>query len=286
MTGAQQFTTSDGLRLAYDDRGSGLPLLCLAGLTRNMADFEPILEPLAGICRLIRLDSRGRGLSDNDPDYMNYNVLREAHDVLELLDHLGIDKVAILGTSRGGLIAMALAAMHRERLLGAILNDVGPEVGTQGMTRIMEYVGIPPAEPTYEAVTDRLTRSFAKEFPGVSRGEWRQAAERMWRESPEGLALRYDPLLRRALIEQSAAGAAPDLWLFFDQLKELPVTVLHGENSDILSASTVEKMRERHPGLVAVTVRDRGHTPFLDEAECIAAIRAFVAELQPAAAAP
>ena len=285
MTAMKQFTTSDGLRLAYDDRGSGLPLLCLAGLTRNMADFEPILAPLAGSCRLIRLDSRGRGLSDHDPDYMNYNVLREAHDVLELLDHLGIAKVAILGTSRGGLIAMALAAMHRERLLGVILNDVGPEVGTQGMTRIMEYVGIPPVEPTYEAVTDRLTRSFADEFPGVSRVQWRQAAERMWRETPEGLVLRYDPLLRRALIEQSAAGAAPDLWLFFDQLKGLPVTVLHGEHSDILSAATVEKMRARHPDLVAVTVRNRGHTPFLDEPECLAAIQAFVALLQPASTA-
>ena len=277
----QHFTTSDGLRLAFDDRDSGLPLLCLAGLTRNMADFEPILEPLAGRCRLIRLDSRGRGLSQYDANWSNYTIARESADALELLDHLGLPRVAILGTSRGGLLAMALAATHRARLMGVFLNDIGPEIDPRGLARIMDYVGLRPPYPDYEAAATGLAQGFAAGFPGVPPAIWRAAAERMWRESPAGLDLRYDANLRRTLLETPATAAPPDLWQQFDALHDLPVSVLRGENSDILTAATVAEMRRRHPGLQETVARDRGHTPFLDEPDSLAALRDFLARLAP-----
>lgn len=268
------FTTSDGLRLHYAEMGdpSGPPLLCLAGLTRNSDDFGFLADALSDT-RLIALDYRGRGRSQYDPDYMNYNVIREGHDALELLDHLGLDRVVVLGTSRGGLIAMALAASAPERLKGVILNDVGPEIGADGMARIMGYLGIAPDAPDLETLAQRMQADGADEFPGVDLATWRRQVAAQFTEGADGLHLRYDPALRRAILEQAAGQVAPDLWLFFEALRDLPTAVLHGENSDILLADTVAEMARRHPGLIVATIPDRGHVPFLNEAESLAAIR-------------
>ena len=130
------FTTADGLTLAYDDQGAGVPLLCLAGLTRNMDDFEPVLETFGDRARIIRLDSRGRGASDFAEDVMTYSVVQEAADALALVDHLGLEKVAILGTSRGGLLAMTLAFQHKHRLAGVLLNDIGPDIDADGLRSV------------------------------------------------------------------------------------------------------------------------------------------------------
>ncbi|GGO62013.1 Pimeloyl-ACP methyl ester carboxylesterase [Roseovarius pacificus] len=268
-----RFTTSDGLSLYYEDQGAGRPVLCLAGLTRNARDFD-FVAPHLGDLRLLRLDYRGRGQSDHDPEFMNYSILREAQDVIELLDHLGLDRVTILGTSRGGLIAMALAAGHGDRLQGVVLNDIGPEVTPNGLERIMDYVGKPPNAPTLDEAAQALKAVSEAQFPGVPLTRWRAQAGAMFEEQPGGgLALRYDPKLRDALIGQAGVGEAPDLWLLFDALKEVPLAVIRGANSDLLSAETVERMAERHPGLICATVPDRGHVPFLDEPEALKAIR-------------
>ena len=144
-----QFLTSDGLLLHYEDEGAGLAVLCLSGLTRNARDFDFVAPHLAGV-RLIRLDYRGRGQSAWSPDPLTYTVPREAQDVLELLDHLGLERVAILGTSRGGLIAMVLAAMAKHRLMGVALNDIGPELDPGGLDVIMGYLGRHPEAATLD----------------------------------------------------------------------------------------------------------------------------------------
>lgn len=266
------FTTSDGLRLFYEDEGSGQPLLCLAGLTRCSRDFE-FLRPHVTDLRLIRLDYRGRGQSDYDPDYRNYNVLREAHDAIELLDHLGLDRVSVLGTSRGGMIAMALAASHPDRLAGVILNDVGPVIEPAGIARIMDYVGKKPVSKTHDQAALALKQAMEPQFPGVPLSVWRKQAEVQYAATDQGLALRYDDGLHKALLDQAATGAIPDLWLFFDALRDIPTAVLRGANSDILGAGTVAEMHRRHPGLISAEVPDRGHVPFLDEPQSLDLIR-------------
>ena len=273
------FTADDGARIAYTDTGTGRPLLCLAGLTRNHSDFDYIAPHLPEGTRVIAMDYRGRGGSDwTGAD--SYTIAREGADALNLLDHLGIATAPILGTSRGGLIAMELAASHAERLSGVILNDVGPELGAAGLARIMQYLGEPPQHPDFESAARAMQAEHAAEFPSVSLSVWRRQAEAQFRETETGLALRYDPRLRRAVLEQAASEKAPDLWLLFNALKSLPVGLLHGANSDILRPETVAEMRRRHPGLMVADVADRGHVPFLDEPQSLELIRAILAEAE------
>jgi pimeloyl-ACP methyl ester carboxylesterase len=273
-----RFTTSDGLSLHFEDDGEGLPLICLAGLTRNSADFDFLLPHLdLGQTRAIRMDYRGRGRSDYAEDYMSYNILREGQDAIELMDQLGIKRAAILGTSRGGLIAMALSVTHPDRLSGVILNDIGPEVTDIGIQRIMDYVGKEPPFPDLEVAAKALKSGFEESFPGVPLDRWRAQAHAMWCDKPGGgVGILYDPKLRDALVGQAGAGEAPDLWQLFDGLKAMPLTAIKGANSDLLSDETFAAMQARNPEMVAVTVPDRGHVPFLDEPEALAAIQAFL----------
>jgi pimeloyl-ACP methyl ester carboxylesterase len=271
------FETSDGLSLGFRDRGEGMPVLCLPGLTRNGTDFDSVEAEHAGRARIIRLDLRGRGESDYDPDFRNYNALVEARDVVELLDHLGLDRVAILGTSRGGLIAMILAGTARDRLAGVLFNDIGPTVSPAGLARIIGYLGIRPAARTLDAYASEMAVAMAGEFPGVGPEKWRDFAARNLCQSAEGLELRYDPKLRDAMLAQmDQGGAAPDLWPLFDQLEGLPLALLRGANSDLLSRETADEMRRRRPDMIFAEVPDRGHIPFLDEAESRAVITAFL----------
>ncbi|MBT3141703.1 alpha/beta hydrolase [Phaeobacter gallaeciensis] len=269
------FQTSDNRRLYFEDAGTGQPLLCLAGLTRCSRDFS-FLAPHVTDLRMITMDYRGRGQSDYDPDYMNYNVLREAHDVIELLNHLELDRATILGTSRGGLIAMALAANHPERLSGVVLNDIGPVVGAVGIARIMDYVGKKPVSKTHEQAAAILQQFMEPQFPGVPYHVWRKQAEIQYHATEAGLELRYDEALRKALLEQAATGATPDMWLFYEALKKIPAGVIRGGNSDILDAPTLAEMHQRHPGLISAEVPDRGHVPFLDEPQSLQVIRAIL----------
>ncbi|MEX0316518.1 MAG: alpha/beta fold hydrolase [Ruegeria sp.] len=266
------FTTSDGKQLYFEDTGRGQPLLCLPGLTRCSRDFS-FLAPHVTDLRMIAMDYRGRGRSDYDPDHMNYNILREAQDVIELLDHLALERVTILGTSRGGLIALTLAAGHPQRLAGVILNDVGPVVELAGIARIMEYVGKAPTSKTHDEAAHLLKDAAASQFPGVPLEVWRKQAEIQYDATPDGLKLRYDPALYTALVEQAAAGPPPDLWPLFDALNGIPTGVIRGANSDILGPATLAEMHARHLGLISANVPDRGHMPFLDEPQSLDIIR-------------
>ncbi|UWQ21400.1 alpha/beta fold hydrolase [Jannaschia sp. W003] len=269
-----EFRSSDNLRLWYEDTGEhggdGVPILCLSGLTRNSTDFDYVLPFLAGEHRVIRLDYRGRGKSQRAPDHKTYTVPTEARDAVELLDHLGIDRAAILGTSRGGLIAMALSLTHKPRLAGVCLVDIGPELAPEGLEAIMGYVGQPPAAKTLdEAVAMRA--SLMAGFEGVPESRWREEVEHHYREGADGLEINYDARLRDAMLE---AGAAPvaDLWPLFDAMAGLPLAAIRGANSDLLSPATFAEMRRRRPDMIAAEVEGRGHVPFLDEPEALEAL--------------
>ncbi|MEI4485833.1 alpha/beta hydrolase [Frigidibacter sp. MR17.14] len=276
------FTASDGTRIAYDVTGSGPALLCLAGLTRNRGDFDSVL-PLADRARLIRMDYRGRGASDHAP-HATYTLMREGQDALELLDHLGVERTAILGTSRGGLIAMGLAALAKTRLTGVVLNDIGPVIAPLGLSRIFDYVGRQPAARSLDEMAERTKAAMEQDFPGVPLSRWRAMMDRWYVARPEaeggGIRLSYDPALLEALKEQSTSGEIADLWPFFDALEGLPLGAIRGMNSDLLSAETLAEMSRRRPDMLVAEVPDRGHVPFLDEPEVVRLLDAFLDRLE------
>lgn len=269
---AARFTAPDGTRIAFADEGEGLPLLCLSGLTRTMADFDD-LRPHLPACRLIRMDYRGRGASGWS-GAASYTVAQEAADALALLDHLGVARAAILGTSRGGLIGMVLAATARERLIGLCLNDVGPVLEPAGLVRIRDYVGRNPAVRTHAEMAALLPR-VSPGFAGVTPDRWLAEARRLWRATPEGLEITYDPALRDAFLA-AAEGPAVNLWPCFDACAGMPVALIRGAGSDLISAATGDAMAQRRPDLIRAEVPGRGHVPFLDEPESLAAVRAFL----------
>lgn len=273
----RHFTASDGARLAYRDEGAGLPLLCLPGLTRTMGDFEylrPHLPPL----RLIRMDYRGRGASDFT-GAATYTVPVEAADARALLDHLGIPKAAVLGTSRGGLIGLFLAATARDRLLGLCLNDVGPVIERAGLERIFDYVGRNPAARSHAELAAAMPR-FAPGFADVPAERWLAEARLHYRETPEGLRITYDPALRDAFLA-AFQGPPADAWPLFEACAGLPLALIRGANSDLLSSKTAAEMQRRRPDLIFAEVPGRAHIPFLDEAESLAAIRTFLERIAP-----
>ena len=266
------FITSDGLSLHYTEEGDGLPLLCLAGLTRDGRDFEFVAPHLEGL-RLIRLDYRGRGHSDwGDP--ATYQIPVEGRDAVELLDHLGINKAAVLGTSRGGLIAMVLAATVKDRLLGVALNDIGPDIASEGLQVIKDHLGRPPVLKTHAEMAEARARVMTA-FRNVPPDRWLREAQILFNETEDGLELTYDPRLRDAVLE-GGAQPMPDLWPLFDALSGLPLACLRGANSDLLSPETFAEMKRRRPDMIAVEVPDRGHIPFLDEPESLNALRRWL----------
>jgi pimeloyl-ACP methyl ester carboxylesterase len=270
------FNTPDGTRIAYADQGMGLPVLALSGLTRTMADFD-YLAPHLPQCRLIRFDYRGRG-SSAYTGAATYTVPTEAADALALLDHLGLARAAILGTSRGGLIGMYLAATAKPRLIGLCLNDVGPVLERGGLTRIMDHVGRNPAAKTLAAMAEALPR-HSPGFANVPPARWLTEAQHHYVETDQGLQIRYDPALREAFL---AAVEAPviDLWPLFDACAGMPLALIRGVNSDLLTTKTATEMQRRRPDMIFAEVPDRAHIPFLDEAESLRAIKQWLEQCE------
>lgn len=269
------FTSSDGLSLFYTDDGAGLPVLCLPGLTRTTQDFQYVTPHLPP-CRLIKMDYRGRGQSDFDPKWQNYILPIEVRDVMELMDHLSLNAVAILGTSRGGLNAMGLAATAPGRLLGAALNDVGPELNPDGLSDIMVYLGRKPVARNHAEAAAALPYVL-KTFQNVPAERWLNEAQTHFIETGDGLDITYDPHLRDAV---EMGGKVPDLWPFFDALAGKPLCLIRAAQSELLTAETAQKMQDRRPDMIHATVPGRGHIPFLDEPESVAAIRMWMEKMQ------
>ncbi|MXQ09145.1 alpha/beta fold hydrolase [Alphaproteobacteria bacterium GH1-50] len=270
-----EFHTPDGTRLHYTDEGAGKPVLALSGLTRNGTDFDYVAPHLGGV-RLIRLDYRGRGKSDWS-GAETYTIPIEAGDAIALLDHLDLPATAILGTSRGGLIAMVLAAMAKDRLTGVCLVDIGPEIDPRGLDVIKTYIGKNPAQKTYDEAVAMRAELLAG-FKGVPESRWREEVVKHYRETPDGLQINYDPALRDAVL---AAGAqpTPDLWPLFDAMAGLPLATIRGANSDLLTPKTLAEMQRRRPDMIVAEVPDRGHVPFLDEAEALKALEQWLEKL-------
>jgi pimeloyl-ACP methyl ester carboxylesterase len=276
-------TAQDGLRLHAREYGSRaaplLPVVCLPGLARTTADFDalaPALSAGSPARRVIAIDSRGRGQSDYDPNPENYNVAVELGDVVTVLTALGVGPAVFVGSSRGGILTMVLGVAHPTLVAGVVLHDIGPVIEAKGVARIKSYVGKLPQPRSFAEGAEVLSRLFSAQFPKLTAEQWRASAERTWKTVDGELVPTYDVNLSRTLTEVDIERPLPSMWNEFDALKRMPVMVIRGMNSDLLSEETVNEMRAHHPGLEVVEVPDQGHVPSFDS-QTIPAIAAFVA---------
>ena len=266
------YQTDDGLRLFARDYHSPLctltPLLCLPGLTRNSRDFETIAPWLAQNRRVITADFRGRGLSQYARDPASYRPDVELLDMIALLNFLKVDRVAVIGTSRGGIVGMLMAAYFRDRLDGLFLNDIGPALDSTGLIRIRSYLGVQMKFESWDAAIAGL-KSNNPGFQLLTANEWKAFAHRVYQPVNGVPCTDYDMALADTFptIEEINAGHVASLWELFASTKGMPVSVLRGEHSDLLTPATVTGMKEMNADLDAATVSNRGHAPFLDEEE-------------------
>ncbi len=282
------WTPPGGLALyakAYGPEDARLTVLCLHGLTRNHQDFGPMIAALPGRFRYVAVDVRGRGRSAYDPQPKNYAPPVYARDMLALLDHLGIRRAALVGTSMGGLISLLMIRKAPGRVAGIVLNDVGPVVEQAGLDRIASYAGRMPPVTDWASAAAAVRTLQGGVFPDMPEDRWMEFARRTYRDTPEGAVVPdYDPNIAASL-GKVKPGALTNfvLWRIFGAAKRAPLLVLRGETSDILGAATAQKMIRRHPDARLVTVPRVGHAPLLDEPAAVSALTDFLTRLEAAA---
>jgi pimeloyl-ACP methyl ester carboxylesterase len=273
------WVSSDGLKLHYRDYAGGAsrpPILCIPGLTRNARDFEGVAERLMGKWRLICVELRGRGESAHAKDPMTYLPLTYLQDLEALIAALELKRFVLFGTSLGGLMTMLLAASGSERIAGALLNDIGPEVETRGLDHIRSYVGRSQNWPTWLHAARFLAEAQGDRYPDWTLDQWLIYARRLCRLTPAGrIVFDYDMRIAEPF-KLPGGDTGFDLWPAFRALIGIPSLVVHGEISDLLGAATVAKMVAENPAMKSVTVPHVGHAPTLDEPEAVGAIDALL----------
>jgi len=269
------YTSFDGLRLRVRHYGQPnpdtRPAVCLAGLTRNSSDFHRLASHLANDRRAPRevyaLDYRGRGRSERDPNWRNYSPFIELLDTLDFMATANLHDAAIIGTSRGGIIAMLMAVVRPGMIGAAVLNDIGPEIGTAGLARIMGYAGKIPVPSDWNEAVELVRQINERFFTDMSPEDWQALAHQSFNETGDGKpAPSYDRNIAKSLSQIDISKRIPDMWAYFDALNDVPLMVLRGENTDLLPATTFEEMKRRHPQAQALTIPSQGHPVlFLDK---------------------
>jgi len=273
------WNSADGVKLHYRDYDGNRdrpPILCIPGLTRNARDFEPVADRFAGDWRIIAIDLRGRGGSAFDPDPSNYKPMVYVADILKMLDQLGIADAVFIGTSLGGICTMALALGDRERIAGALLNDIGPEIDRAGVERIAGYVGTAARFASWDEAIDQVSSRNLDIYPDYSRADWDRFVRRMAREDGSAVVFDYDMAIAGNF---ESAASAPEIWPLYQALDGRPVTILRGELSDLLSAQVAARMASDLPDVELVTIPRVGHAPSLDEPESLAALDRLLARV-------
>ena len=277
--------SQDGLTLHFRDyapdpqHAGRPPIVCLHGLTRNARDFAPLAQRLRGKWRVIVPEMRGRGMSEYAKDYMTYNPLTYVADVEAMLAQEQIDRFVAVGTSLGGLMTMLMAAKAPGRLAGALLNDIGPVVDPGGIDRIREYVGHGRSFPSWMHAARSLQDLHGAAFPEFGIDEWLDMAKRGMVLQPNGrIGFDYDMNIAEPF-QRDDGAAPPDLWPAYEALRGIPLLVLRGALSDLLTPATMAEMQRRIPDADYVTVPGVGHAPMLDEAASTSAIDRLLAKI-------
>lgn len=255
-------------------------LLCLHGLTRNSADFDPLANKLANYS-IVSADQRGRGNSAWDRDAAHYRPDIYCKDMFTLIEQLNLSNIVAIGTSMGGLMTMMMGAMQPGMFKAAIINDIGPVVDPAGIKRISGYVGVSSDFKNWDEAVAAIKAQGEDIFEGFTDADWIAFAQRTCKKLPNGrIAFLYDPAIKQGLKGAGASAVPPDLWPVYDALKGMPLLVIRGAKSDILSPKTADEMIARNPAAKLATIPRRGHAPILDEPAAVSAITEFLEGLE------
>jgi pimeloyl-ACP methyl ester carboxylesterase len=285
------FTSSDGLKLhvrhyhAVESSDESLPVICLHGLARNSTDFETLARTLSqhniNSRNVIVPDYRGRGRSDYAPDWRSYTLKAELDDLLLILQEMAIKRAIFIGTSRGGLLTMALSHLHPEIIAGAVLNDIGPIMEIEGLNRIRSYVGKLDVPHDEDHAVALAKHTFGRHFTAFNDDDWRAYVRGTWHQHNRQLVLSYDPNLMKPFESIDHDKLAEPIWPMFDGLKSIPVMIIRGALSDLLSEQTLRAMLDHHPNAKAITVEGQGHAPLLRDSYTLQAIADFCSNIAP-----
>jgi pimeloyl-ACP methyl ester carboxylesterase len=280
------YTGPDGLQLHLREYGpresAALPVVCLPGLARTAQDFGVLARAIAsgqaGVPRrVVAIDYRGRGLSARDPNWKNYDLGVESADIQSLLAAVEIPEAIFVGTSRGGIHCMLLAAFRPTLMRAVVMNDIGPVLEARGLARIRGYVGKLPSPNSWTDAIAMFKQTSGAHFTALSDAEWMDYARLTLDEKDGRLVSRYDPMLMKVLEALDLEAPIPDLWPQFEGLSHLPLLVIRGENSDLLSEATLAEMLKRHPQAQSFIVPGQGHAPLLLDEPSITRICGFIA---------
>lgn len=282
----------DGLRLHARDYGPlaahAIPVVCLPGFARTAADFHELALALSGDeakpRRVLALDYRGRGRSGFDTDWRNYDLRVELDDLMQMLTAAGVEEAIFVGTSRGGLLTMALGAARPAMIKGVVLNDIGPVLDARGLLRIRGYVGKLPTPRSYAEAAEILKRLSDQQFPLFGEAEWAMMARRTWTERDGRLVPDYDARLMKVLEELDLEAPLPVLWSYFAGLTGAPMLAIRGANSDMLSEKTLVEMGQRHPACDTFVAPGQGHAPLLGGKDMVRRIGKLIAKAEKRAA--
>ena len=253
------------------------PIVCVHGYTGSADAFNALARHLEDRFRILAFDVRGHGESAWSPAGA-YRYVDQANDLAGFVRQLGLDKFVLIGTSMGGIIAMAYAAEHAERLLGLVINDIGPdpEAGTQRITQMVgsrpdEFATLEEAMAYRRAMSPILAARGAEDQRELALGVLRPGAGGKW-------GWKMDPAYIRQRVEHGPP-ARPLLWPVLQALG-CPTLVVWGTESDVLSEAQALRMVDVLPRGELVRVPGIGHAPTLVEPVVLAALDRFLGGLR------
>lgn len=279
--------TTDGLTLYVRryhpellGQGQNVPVVCLPGLTRNSRDFHQLATLISKDLNKPRtvytVDSRGRGNSDWDDDKSHYNLFVEASDVISVCEQLKLERAIFIGTSRGGLVLHLLITMKPDLIAASILNDIGPEVGLDGLRHIQAYLSSNYAPCSFDEAAKHLAAIHSKGFPGLIDTDWIEMAYAIYAEKNGTFGADFDSAISDSLKALDLSKPGPTLWHQFEALASKSLLVIRGETSQLLTLKTLEEMADRAPHIKTITAPAQGHAPLLHQSSVFPHISEFL----------
>ena len=271
------FSARDGLRLSaleWEGPPHGrTPLLCLPGLARTALDYAALASRQSGRRRVVALDYAGHGESERPASIARYSLDHAVRDLLDAMAALHLHRVALVGTSFGGILGMALGVLRPAGLAAVALNDVGPRLEAKGVEIVRDIIGRDPAFGTLEEATAFLRRRLPPLH--AAEEDWPALAGRTYAWGEDGrLHPRWDPRIAEVMAERDSLPE--DLWPAFRALAHVPLLLVWGQESELLSPGTVRMMRQARPDMEVVSLPGVGHAPLLDEPVSLAALDRFL----------